>query len=261
MSINLLFIGDIFGICAAEMLNEQLPQIRRDLDIQFCIANGENSAGGKGITPKEADLLFSAGVDVITLGNHYNSKKEYIYIFDDNKNIIMPANYSDCMRGSILLDMGRYTIGVINLSGKVFINRASCPFEAAERELQKLIPEADIIVIDVHAEATSEKKALAWYLDGRVTAVIGTHTHTQTADEMILPQGTAFITDVGMTGPRHSVLGMDPQTAVNRLLGKDQDSFIEAQGELMLQGVLITLDECSYKPMCIKRINYYGRNA
>lgn len=256
-SLNILFLGDIVGNDAVLFVCERLRKIKKENNVSFCIANGENSAKGKGITQDIANSLLNSGVDVITLGNHYNSKKDVNNLFDDKKNIIRPLNLigNNGGEGSILYDMGKVKIGVINLLGKVFMDEVDCPFKTAENEVEKLKEDTNILIVDFHAEATSEKMAMGYYLDGKVTAVIGTHTHIQTADEKVLPNGTGYITDAGMTGPVNSVLGMDVDVSLKRLLENPKEQFVIAKGKISIQGVLLSVDEKSGKTENICRIN------
>jgi len=216
---QLVFIGDVVGQAGRQALLRALPKLRERYSPTFVVVNGENAAGGLGITPKLAEQLFAAGVDAITLGNHAYHRREIITYLDSQPRLLRPANFlsSHPGRGWCLLEgQGGATLGVVNLVGNLFMEAAYPAFEQAERALAALAA-ADHVLIDFHAEATSEKVALGWYLDGRVTAVVGTHTHVQTADARILPGGTAYITDVGMTGSRAGVIGFDRRAAIARL--------------------------------------------
>jgi 2',3'-cyclic-nucleotide 2'-phosphodiesterase len=215
----ILFVGDVVARAGRRVVRELLAPLREELRVDFVIANGENAAGGLGITPKEADALFAAGVDVITLGNHTYRHREVWPYLDEQRRIIRPANYLPTQpgRGTTTVERGGTTLGVVNLSGAVFLQAGSPPLVAIDDVLRE-VAGADHVLVDMHAEVTSEKVALGWYLDGRVTAVVGTHTHIPTADARVLPGGTAYITDVGMTGARGGVIGMrrDQSIAVMR---------------------------------------------
>ncbi|MCK5139607.1 MAG: TIGR00282 family metallophosphoesterase, partial [Thermodesulfovibrionia bacterium] len=208
---KVLFVGDIVGEPGRKALRQGLPKLVEKLKIDFIIANAENAAGGFGITKPIGEELFAYGIDVLTSGNHIWDKKEAITYIPQEHRLLRPANYPERVpgKGSIVTstDTGE-KIAVLNISGRVFMRQIDCPFSVSEREIQKLKEQTGIIVVDFHGEATSEKLAFGWFLDGKVSAVIGTHTHVQTADETILPKGTAYITDVGMTGPVNSVIGI-----------------------------------------------------
>lgn len=254
---RILFIGDIVGSAAVDFVVSKLSSLKKFYNIDICIANGENAAkDGMGITPEIANSLFLMGVDVITTGNHYGGKRQIFEFFDEKKPIIFPANCSEDSHGSIAYDLGRQSVGVLNLMGQAFINGDhKNPFFTADDEVLKLKESCNIIIVDIHAEATAEKAALAHYLDGRVTAVIGTHTHVQTADERILKNGTAFISDAGMTGPLDSILGMDSDIATSRFISEEKERFKVAESDIMLCGVVIDADERNGKAKSIERIS------
>ena len=222
------------------------------------IVNGENTAHGKGITLNISEELFEAGVDVITMGNHVWDNKDIYQILDYNSRVIRPANLSAAApgRGSTVCEAGGVKVGVVNLLGQVFMDPCDNPFAAAEREIALLKEQTDIIFVDIHAEATSEKMAMGWFLDGRVSAVLGTHTHIQTADEKILPKGTAYITDAGMTGAYYSVLGMDRKMIVDRFVTKLPQKFTLADGGAQFNGVVLDIDEASGKSRGITRLSF-----
>ncbi len=251
---NILCIGDIVGKNGAEMLASQLKYLKQDYDIDFVIANGENANTGNGINRQRADFLLDSGVDVITLGNHAFSKPNITELFDDGYPIIRPANMQDGTPGPgyIIRTVCGKRVAVINLIGRVFMQPANCPFLTANKLVSEL--DADIFVLDFHAEATSEKQALGWYLDGRAACVFGTHTHTQTADERVLPSGTAYITDVGMTGPYNSVLGVKKEIAVKKFLTMSNIRYEHAEGNCMLNGIIVSVGENNLANN-IKRIN------
>lgn len=223
----------------------------------FVIANCENLAGGFGFTKETLNEVLSTGVDAVTTGNHVWDKKEALDITAADQRVLRPANYPDGVpgRGSgVFTSKSGVKIGLINLMGRVFMDSLDCPFKAAERELAKVSLDAKIILVDIHAEATSEKQAMGYLLDGRVTAVVGTHTHVQTADERLLMRGTAFITDVGMTGPLHSIIGVRPEIIMKRFMLKLPERFEEAHGPAQFNAVLIEVDDETGKAKGIKRI-------
>ena len=240
---KLLFIGDIVGRPGRMAVHELLPAIIADNGIDFVIANCENAAAGFGVTAEIVQDLFSCGIDVLTSGNHIWDKKEVMNFIDGYERLLRPANYPQGApgRGSVLAHTGDgIPVGVINLQGRIFMSPIDCPFRTADKEIEKL-DSAKIILVDMHAEATSEKIALSWYLNGRVSAVLGTHTHVQTADERILPGGTACITDAGMTGPFDSVIGMEKNAIVDRFLLHIPNKFDVAKGDAHLQGVVVDI--------------------
>jgi metallophosphoesterase (TIGR00282 family) len=210
-----LFIGDVVGRAGRRTLRTLLPGLREELAADFVVANGENAAGGVGITPKEADELFAAGVDAITLGNHTYRHREVWPYLDAERRIVRPANYLQTQpgRGTCVVERDGVSLGVVNLSGNLFMQAGSPALVTVDEALRE-VSGADQILVDMHAEATSEKVALGWYLDGRVTAVVGTHTHVPTADARVLPGGTAYITDVGMTGARGGVIGVRREQSI-----------------------------------------------
>ncbi len=251
---NILCVGDIVSRNGAEMLASQLKYIRQDYDIDFVIANGENATTGNGINRERADFLLDCGVDVITLGNHAFSKRNVTELFDDGYPVIRPANMQEGTPGPgyVIKTVCGKRIAVINLIGRVFMQPADCPFLTANK-LISTIP-ADVFVVDFHAEATSEKQALGWYLDGRAACVFGTHTHTQTADERLLPGKTAYITDVGMTGPYNSVLGIKKEIAVKKFLTMQNQRYEPAEGNCTLNAIVVSVGENNLATG-VKRIN------
>lgn len=251
---NILFIGDIVGGPGRKVAKSVIPSLRKELCIDYCIANCENAAGGSGITYVVAQDLYNCGIDVITMGNHTWSKKEILNFIDQDNRIVRPANYPLELpgRGSVVYD-GK--IGIINVMGRVYMESLDCPFKACDREIELLKPYVKIIIIDVHAEASSEKNALAWYVDGRVSCVFGTHTHVQTADERILPCGTAFITDVGMTGPSQGIIGVDKDIIINKFITHMPAKFEIARGECQINAVVAEIDDKTGKTERIERIN------
>jgi len=255
--VKVLFVGDIVGEAGRKALKEGLGRVVERFKIDFVIANGENAAGGFGITQKVAEDIFSLGVHILTSGNHVWDKKEVLsYIIKENR-ILRPANYPPGVPGygSLVLNASSgEKIAVLNLSGRVFMSQMDCPFQVVRREIPKLKAETNIVIVDFHAEATSEKAAFGWFLDGEVSAVIGTHTHVQTADEQILPKGTAFITDVGMTGPLNSIIGIKKEQIINKFLTQMPARFEIAKGPSILSGVVIEIDSKTGMSTGIQRL-------
>jgi len=255
MEFRILAIGDIYGAAGVSFIERKLWGIRSLYGADFVVANGENAAL-TGITPTDARTLFSAGVDVITLGNHALRKREIIQYLDDEANILRPANWSSSApgHGYTAYNTPKLRVGVINLSGRVDMDTlCDDPFRTADAIIGKLAAEADIIAVDFHAEATSEKNALGYYLDGRVAAVFGTHTHVQTADERVLPQGTGYITDLGMTGPVNSVIGASPARSIAFFRGDYTQGFDAAEGPAALHAALFTIDDAG-RTMDVTRV-------
>lgn len=254
---RLLMLGDIVGRPGRKAVKEFVPELRKKEQIDFVIANGENSAGGVGITQKVADELFTAGIDVLTTGNHVWDKKEAVYLLDQELRILRPANYPPGTPGqgaNIYQVKSSLSIGVLNLSGTVFMDDLACPFRTGMEMVQRLLEKTSIIIVDFHAEATAEKLALAKYLDGYITALCGTHTHIQTADEQILAGGTAYITDLGMVGPVDSVIGVTTKLVVEKFLTKMPVRFEVASGPAELHGVIIDINEENGKALSIRRV-------
>ncbi len=245
---RVLAVGDVCAPDGCDYALKMIPIIKREENIDFVIVNGENSAFGNGITPDSADLIFSAGADVITGGNHTLRRKEFFDTLDSNPFVLRPHNLKDADVGSgyCLFDMGRYQLAVINISGQIYLERANAdnPFKCVDDLLEKAKNDgAKYIFVDFHAEATSEKRAMGFYLDGKVSAVFGTHTHVQTSDAQILPKGTGYITDLGMTGVINSILGVKNDIIINRLKDNDMSRFEQASGECMLNGCIFDIDE------------------
>jgi metallophosphoesterase (TIGR00282 family) len=238
---SILFVGDVVGGLGRRTLLGLLPGLRRRFEPTFVVVNGENIAGGLGITPKLADELLAAGVDAITLGNHTYQRREIIPYLDAGHPIIRPANYLTTQpgRGSVVVERDGVRLGVVNLSGNVFLRAGRVAFLEVDAVLAELEGKADHILVDMHAEATSEKVAMGWHLDGRVTAVVGTHTHVPTADARVLPGGTAYITDVGMTGPRGGVIGVKKEQAIASLRTHMNVRFETSEDDPWLNGVVI----------------------
>ena len=256
---NILVIGDIVGAPGMEALRRNISKLKQEFNIDFTIANGENSADGMGITLKILNDMYALGVDVVTLGNHTWGKKEIFSFIDDEDRLIRPANYTKgiCGKGYTILPCKNMKIGVMNLIGRVDTGGSyDSPFEVADEEITKMKKEgADIIVIDFHAEATAEKKALAYYLKDKVNILFGTHTHVQTNDDTIYETGMGYITDVGMTGPKDSIIGMAPEAALKRFLTQIPERYACASGEPMLNAVVFELDEKAKKVTRIDKIS------
>jgi 2',3'-cyclic-nucleotide 2'-phosphodiesterase len=254
--LKVLFIGDIVGKPGRQAAKQLIALIKREKEIDFCIVNGENAAGGHGITYVIANELYSYGVDGITMGNHTWSKREIMNFIDSDNRIIRPCNFSDGLpgKGSTILCNERGELGLINLIGRVYMEPAECPFKRAMCEVRLLKQHVKCIIVDFHAEATSEKSALAWYLDGKVSAVFGTHTHVQTSDERILPFGTAFISDVGMTGPSDGIIGMDREIVIDRFLTGMPTRYDVSKSKAQFNAVVVDIDEKNGKTTNIERI-------
>lgn len=252
--LNLLFLGDVVGEGGCEFVRSRMSGIKRENDIDIVVINGENSATGNGITPYSAKQLFSLGADVITTGNHCFRRKEVMQLYDEKDCLLRPANFPEgnVGKGVCVLDLGRTEIAVINLMGTLYLEALDNPFTVVD-ELLKDIKTPNIF-IDFHAEATAEKKALGQYLDGRVTAVFGTHTHVQTADETVLPHGTAYITDAGMCGAELSVLGVKSELAIKKQRFHAPVRFEESEEKQFINGVVVSFDEKLGKAHSIKRL-------
>lgn len=255
---RILFIGDIVGKPGRKALAGFLKEICTEYRIDFTIANGENAAGGFGITESVAGELFGAGIDVLTTGNHVWDKKEAITYLPKENRILRPLNYPPGTPGVGSITVRSRTgvpVGVVNIEGRVFMRPVDCPFRAVEAELEVLGKDAAVILVDFHAEATSEKLAMGWFLDGRASAVVGTHTHVQTADERILPGGTAYITDVGMTGPSESVIGVNKDIIVRRFLSSLPERFETAKRHPQIQAVVVEVDPETGSASSIQRVS------
>ena len=241
---NILAIGDVVGQEGCEFLRRSLPAFKKLKGIDFTVANGENSAAGNGITPFSAEYLFSSGVDVITTGNHVYKRREIYEFLDSRGDIVRPANYhgGNPGRGYTVFDKGSVQIGIVNLSGNAFMDFADNAFSCVDGILPELSA-CKIILVDFHAEATAEKRAMGFYLDGKVTALFGTHTHVQTSDAQVLPKSTGYITDLGMTGPADSVLGIDYDIAAGRLKTGMPVRFMPAKGRCFMCGCIFEVDE------------------
>lgn len=254
---KVLFIGDIVGEPGRKMVRSQMKHLVDTHHPDLVLANGENAAGGFGITSDIAEELFSLGIHALTSGNHVWDKKEIEPYLAKQDRLIRPANYPEGNPGygSVVISTRAGKAAVLNLEGRVFMSNIDDPFRVAEREVEKLRKETPVIIIDLHAEATSEKIALGWHLDGTVSAVIGTHTHVQTADERVLPGGTAFICDAGMTGPSDSVIGVKKEDAIARFLYQSPHKFSIAKGPVHLDAVVLDIDPSTGKANSIERIH------
>lgn len=257
MPVTILFIGDIIGRPGRRVVRELLPGLVDRHQVDLVVANGENASGGIGLSIKGAEELLAAGVEVITSGNHIWKKKEILPYIQDNPDLLRPANYPALAPGSgstIKETASGKPVAILNLLGRVFMEAVDCPFRRALEAWEQLREITPVILVDFHAEATSEKMALAWYLDGRVSAVLGTHTHVQTSDERILTQGTAYMTDVGLTGPADSVIGVRKEIAIDRFLTQMPHKFEVAKKDLVLEGAVVTIDETSGRALGITRL-------
>jgi hypothetical protein len=258
MPFRILAIGDVVGAPGRAAVRHFVPRLRQEQQVDFVVVNGENVAGGAGITPEIAKGLFADGVDVITTGDHIWRRAEIVPYLCTETRLLRPANYAPGAAGSgcvIVQAASGVPVAVVNLQGRIFMDPIDSPFQAVERALAEIGDKARVILVDFHAEATSEKVAMGWFLDGRVTAVVGTHTHVQTADERVLPSGTACITDLGMTGPHRSVLGREVEPVVKHLLYQMRERFDVAKDDVWLSGVVIAADPESGKANAIERVH------
>lgn len=257
---QVLFIGDIVGKPGRNALSAFLPELMKEYSFDLIIANAENASGGRGLTKEVAFELFDSGIDFLTMGNHVWDQKEILKFIDDENRLIRPANYPKGVPGKgygFVLNNGIKT-GIINLSGRIFLAPLENPFTMVMQIVNKIAAETPVIIVDFHAEATSEKMALGWFLDGKVSAVLGTHTHIQTADARILDRGTAYITDVGMTGPRDSVLGVKKEIVINNFLTQMPVRFEVASGPIQINAVIMDIDEITGKTRTIVPFQKYS---
>ena len=255
---TLLFIADIVGQPGRRAIKELVPKLRQKYRLDLVVANGENSAGGSGITPQTAEEIFSGGVDIITCGDHLWDQKDVIQLLEHEPRFVRPLNYPPGTpgQGSVLFKLdGLPPVGIINLQGRTFMPPLENPFHTVLAEVERLRQNTGLILVDFHAEATSEKVAIARLLDGRVSAVIGTHTHVQTADEQIFPGGTAFLCDAGFTGPHESVIGREIEPIIKRFMTNMPQKFEVAKGRVLLQGAILDLDERSGRATRIERVS------
>ncbi len=258
MGVKILFIGDIVGEPGRRAVKELLPRLRREHELDLVIANGENSAGGSGITPKTAEEIFAAGVDIITSGDHLWDQKEVIGLLQGESRFLRPLNYPKGTpgQGSVVYQASNQPpVGIINLQGRTFMANLDNPFIVARAEVERMRQKTNIIFIDMHAEATSEKAAMARMLDGQVSAIIGTHTHVQTADEQIFPGGTAFLSDAGFTGPHESVIGREIEPVIKRFLTLQPQRFAVAEKDVRLQGAVVEINAHTGKAEGIWRVS------
>lgn len=251
---NILAIGDVVGSAGCEFLRNHLPSLKKIYDVDLCIVNGENSADGNGITRGSAIHIITSGADVITTGNHVFGRHEIQNFLEENPHVLRPANYPDAAPGNgyYIVDTGRAQVCIVSLMGTVYMDALGNPFHTMDHILKEVGD--SIVIVDFHAEATSEKRALGYYLDGRIAALYGTHTHVQTADEQILPHGTAYITDIGMTGPITSVLGVDPKPVIHRFVTKMPSKFTTAPGPCSINGVILDINIKTHLANSIKRV-------
>ena len=254
--LTVICVGDVFGEPGRRAVQMLLPKLKKQHEADLAVVNVENSASGFGVTPLIARTFLEQGVDVMTSGNHIWDKKEIIEYIGKENLLLRPANYPPGTpgAGSIVIKAGPHKVAVLNLMGRVFLPQLDCPFRKADEELERLRAETPIIVVDMHAEATSESQAMGWHLDGRVSVVVGTHRHVQTADERLLPKGTAYITDLGLTGPTDSVIGVEPELALARFLSGMPNRFEPAKGPAMLQGAVIRIDPETGRGLSIERL-------
>ncbi|MCL6443745.1 MAG: TIGR00282 family metallophosphoesterase [Alicyclobacillus sp.] len=253
---RVLFIGDVVGKAGVDYVRAVLKSYRAEWSPDLVIANGENAVNGKGLNAATAEALYEAGVELITLGNHTWDQKELLSTIDHDARIVRPANYPPGApgRGSVLCPVGQRQVLLINLMGRTFLSQLDCPFRTADAILSDCPSDVRHIIVDMHAETTSEKIAMGWYLDGRVSAVVGTHTHVPTSDERVLPKGTGYITDVGMVGPRDGILGMDRGAVLRRMISQLPARFDVARGPNQFCGVLIDLDDTTGRATSIRRL-------
>ena len=253
---KVMFIGDIVGNVGRSALRKALPALRTKYNPDIIIVNGENAAAGRGITGAIAKEFFDWGVHGITMGNHTWDNKDIFEWIDDEDRVVRPANFSPQSpgRGSAVIKAGGKKLGILNLQGRTFLPPNDCPFRTADEQLDLLQEETKCVLVDFHAEATSEKIAMGWYLDGRASIVVGTHTHVQTNDDRILPQGTAFLTDVGMTGPMNGILGMEQDAVLHKFLTGLPARFVVDEGDWHLHGIVAHLDDLTGKALKLEKI-------
>tara|TARA_Y100000588_G_scaffold394836_1_gene517706 strand:- start:871 stop:1659 length:789 start_codon:yes stop_codon:yes gene_type:complete len=255
--VKILFVGDIYGRAGRRAASEVVPQLMTEYSVDFCIINGENAAGGFGITENIGKKLHAYGADVITTGNHVWDQKSGVPYIQSGDRILRPANYPPSVGG---IGSGVYEarngrfVGVVNIQGRTGLRPVDCPFRIGRRLVDELKKETPIVFVDFHAEATSEKIAMGWYLDGRASVVIGTHTHVQTADETVLPGGTAYMTDSGMTGPHDSVIGAEKEAVIQQFLDRMPTRYEPAEGDVKLCGAMIDVDPKSGRATAIERL-------
>lgn len=256
--IRVLFLGDIVGHPGRLMLRDQLAAIRRERAVDCVVANAENAAGGAGLTAEIAHSLREWGVDAITLGDHVWDQRQFDTQIDGLHHVCRPANLPPGSPGKayLIVDAGKLRLGIVTFLGRTLMKlHADCPFRTADEILAEIIPQCDVLLVEIHAETTAEKISFGWYMDGRATAVVGTHTHVATADERFLPRGTAYITDVGMTGPHHSVIGRELEPVIARFIDSMPRKFNIASGDVQINGVLLEIDPETRTAVKFERIN------
>ncbi|MFN8008001.1 MAG: TIGR00282 family metallophosphoesterase [Terriglobia bacterium] len=255
---KIFFVGDIVGKPGREALEHNLPQILESRGIDLCVANAENAAAGNGVTPRLGEELLGLGIDVLTSGNHVWDKKEVLPYFELQPRLLRPANYPPATPGKghyVGTTRAGHPFAVINLQGRVFMPPIDCPFRTGDELLTQIQGAAKVILIDFHAEATAEKQAIGWYFDGRVSAIIGTHTHVATADEHVFPQGTAYISDAGMTGPHDSIIGVKKEIVLPKFINQLPARFETATDDVQINGVEIEVDETTGRAISVQRFN------
>lgn len=255
---QILFIGDIVGRPGRRVVRELLPGVVKEHGVELVVANAENAAAGFGITRDTVDELLECGIHLFTTGNHVWDKKEVLGFIDEYPTLLRPANYPEGCPGighAVVKTAAGTPVAVINLAGRVFMHPSDCPFRTAQALVETIRRQTPIILVDIHAEATSEKQGMGWFLDGKVSAVLGTHTHVQTADEVVLPGGTAYISDLGMTGPHNSVIGIEKEMIIERFLTGMPCRFEVARGDVRLQGAVIDVDPQTGRARSIRRVN------
>lgn len=252
---KILMVGDVVGTSGLNFLRQSLPSLEREEGIDICIVNGENAADGNGVTAVSCEHIFTSGADVITTGNHAFRRKEAYTYYDDTECLLRPANFTDACpgHGFCVLDKGKVRVGVVNLMGTMYLDALDNPFSKID-EILKELKDCKIVLVDFHAEATSEKRAMGFYLDGRVSAVVGTHTHVPTADEQVLPNGTGYVTDLGMTGPLNSVLGVEPSIVIDKFKTNMPTRFDWKKGPCELDAVIFEIDDATGKTLSVRRI-------
>jgi len=256
--LTILFIADIVGKPGLDIITALLPNLKKQYRVDLCIANGENGYNGRGLTEQIVRKYLNTGIDIITGGNHSWNFSEFRAFLDTSTKVLRPLNFPDEApgKGSVVFTThSGQQVGIINLQGRTFMNPIDCPFKKSLEEIERIKQKSNIIFVDFHAEATAEKVALAWYLDGKVSAIVGTHTHVQTADERILPGGTAYITDTGMTGPFDSVIGLDINVAIKRFVTQLPEKYRMATSNIRMNAVAIDIDTSTGRAKNIKRIN------
>ncbi len=253
---RILMVGDVIGRPGRAAFAKYTPKIRREQGVDLVVVNGENAAEGRGLTRKTLDELLLGGADIVTSGNHIWDKKEILGFIDDEPYLLRPGNYPVGVpgKGACVYPLRGMNIGVMNLSGRAFMQELDCPFQRGEELLRELSEECSVVLLDFHAETTSEKQAMGWYMDGRITALVGTHTHVQTADEHILPKGTAYISDLGMVGAENSVIGFKPEGVLSKMTTGMPARFEVADGPTVYSAVLLTIDNGTGKASGIERI-------